>query len=203
MKIDTKQGDHFFFDAGRQGKIFLAFLMVFFVFFGVISEVFKRNIHEELIWLYMTFPIVDEWFFTELLGLSTLQNWNFIGIIPILILFFTCFILTYKEDIYLYGIKHSIWLVPFILVCSVFWYYYIHYWRPSEDATWVPISPFLLLFGSWQGWLNLLILFSINVFGALAGWHVKELVRVYIKKEEALLIKRSGNEEEKEMEEIN
>ncbi|KKN53468.1 hypothetical protein LCGC14_0602160 [marine sediment metagenome] len=200
MKIDTKQEDHFFFDAGRQGKIFLAFLLVFFVFFGIISEVWKRNIREELIWIVATFPFIDEWFFTQVLGLSALQNWNFIGIIPILILFFTCFILTYKEDIYLYGIKHSLWLVPFILGCSVFWYYYIHYWRPSEGATWTPISPFLLLFGSWQGWLNILILFSINLFGALAGWQVKELVRIYIKKEEALLMKRLDSEEEKGIE---
>ena len=203
MKIDTKQEDHFFFDAGRQGKTLLAFLMVFFVFFGVISEAFMRNIHEELIWIYMTFPRVDEWLFIEMLGFSALQDWNFIGIIPILILFFTCFIITYKEDIYLYGIKISIWLVPFILGCSVFWYYYIHYWRISDDATWVPISPFLLLFGSWQGWLNILILFSINLFGALAGWQVKELVRIYIKKEEALLIKKFDNEIKTEMEEIN
>jgi len=203
MKIDTKQGDHFFFDPGRQGKIVLVFLIVFFVFFGLISEVFLRDIYEELIWIVSAFPRVDEWLFVEVLGLSALQNWNFIGIIPILILFITCFILTYKEDIYLYGIKLSMWLVPFILGCSVFWYYYIHYWRPSDNASWVPISPFLLLFGSWQGWLNILILFSINVCGALAGWHVKELVRINIKKEESLFIKRSDNEEEKEIEGIN
>ena len=47
-----------------------------------------------------------------------------------------------------------------------------------------------------------MILFSINLFGALAGWQVKELIRVYIKKEEALFIKRFDNEEEKEIEGI-
>ena len=195
MKLDTKQGDHFFFDAGRQGKLFFAFLAVFFAFFGLISETYQRNINEELIWLFMSFPKVDEWFFIEILGLSNLQNWHFIGIIPILILFFTCFFLTYKEDIYLYGIKHSFWLVPFIIGCSFFWYYYIHYWRPRDDATWVPISPFILLFGSWQGWLNILILFSINLIGAFAGWQLKELVRIYIKKEEPLLIRKFDSEE--------
>ncbi|MHA1883526.1 MAG: hypothetical protein ACXAAI_08270 [Promethearchaeota archaeon] len=197
MKIDTKQGDHFFFDSGRQGKTILAFLLVFFVFFGVISEAYKRNIQEELIWIFMTFPKVDEFLFGELLSLPF-----YIGIIPILILFFVCFIITYKEDIYLYGIKHSLWLVPFILGTSVFWYYYIHYWRPADDATWVPINPFLLLFGTWQGWLNILILFAINLLGALAGWQVKELVRIYIKKEEPLYLKGTEIDEEKEMEGI-
>ena len=192
MKIDTKQGDHFFFDAGRQGKVIIAFLMVFFVFFGMIGDAFKRDIHEELIWIYMTFPKVFS-YNTQLFSVN--QIWIFVGIIPMLILFFICFVLTYKEDIYLYGIKLSLWLVPFILGCSIFWYSYMYYWRPAEDLTWVPINPFLLLFGTWQGWLNILILFLINLSGALAGWHVKELVRIYIKKEESFLIKRSDNEE--------
>ncbi len=204
MKIDNKQGDHFFFNSGKQGKIFLAFLIIFFVFFGIISDAFKREIHEELIWIYMTFPKVFH-YNTQLIDVS--QDWIFVGIIPMLILFFTCFFLTYTEDIYLYGIKHSLWLVPFILGSSVFWYYYLYYWRPSLPpapplVAWVPINPFLLLFGTWQGWLNILILFSINLFGALAGWQVKELIRVYIKKEEALFIKRFDNEEEKEIEGI-
>ena len=201
MRIDTKQEDHFFFDSGRQGKLFLAFLVIFFVFFGIISDAFKRDIHEELIWIYMTFPKVFE-YQTRLFS-NTPQTWIYFGIIPILILFFACFILTYKEDIYLYGIKHSLWLVPFILGCSVFWYYYIYYWRPVEDAAWVPISPFLLLFGTWQGWVNILILFAINLAGAFAGWQVKELVRIYIKKEESFLRKTFDNEEKTEVEKFH
>jgi hypothetical protein len=66
----------------------------------------------------------------------------------------------------------------------------------------VPINPFLLLFGTWQGWLNILILFAINLLGALAGWQVKELVRIYIKKEEPLYLKGTEIDEEKEMEGI-
>lgn len=201
MKIDTKQGDHFFFDLGRQGKLFLGFLFVFFALFGIISEVFKREIHEGLIWLFSAFPRVDEWVFVEILGIPNAQNWFFIGIIPIFILFFTCFILTYKEDIYLYGFKHSLWMVPFIIGCSFFWYSYIHDWRPREDDTWIPTSPFILLFGSWQGWLNIFLLLIVNLTGAFAGWQVKELLRIYVKKEEPLLLKRRDTEEQIKIEE--
>jgi hypothetical protein len=202
VRIDTKQEDHFFFDSGRQGKFFLAILIIFFAFFGVIAEAFKREIHEELIWLYLTFPKVDEWLFSGILQIPNSENWVYFGIIPILILFFTCFILTYKEDIYLYGFKHAIWFVPFIISCSFFWYSYINYWRPSADASWDAISPFILLFGSWQGWVNILILVTINLAGAFTGWQVKELVRIYIKKEESFLGNKLENEEKKEVEKL-
>ncbi|MHA2323805.1 MAG: hypothetical protein ACXACB_00270 [Promethearchaeota archaeon] len=111
--------------------------------------------------------------------------------------------LTYKEDIYLYGIKHSIWMVPFIFGTSIFWYYYIHNWQPSESAILVvfPPSPFTLLFGSWQGWLNILLMFMVTLTGAFVGWQVKELVRIYVKKEEPFLIKKVNMERETKIEE--
>ena len=196
MKIDTKQDDHFFFDSGRQGKFFLALLFVFFVLFGILAQAYKRTIHEELIWLFSAFQRVDRWFFIDILHISGATNWNYIGIIPILILFFTCFILTYKEDIYLYGFKHSFWIVPFIIGSAILWYCYINYWMPRDDATWNPINPFFLYFATWQGWVTILLLFIVNLSGAFAGWQLKELVRIYIKKEDPL-IKKAQQERKK------
>jgi ABC-type dipeptide/oligopeptide/nickel transport system permease component len=197
VKIDTQQDDHFFFDYGKQGRVFIALLVIFFAFFGVISLAWRREIHEELIWLVLAFPKVDEWFFTELLQVPNSENWTYFGFIPILILFLTCFVVTYKEDVYLYGFKLSIWFVPFIIACSFFWYSYIHYWRPRDDASWEAISPFILFFGSWQGWMTMLILFAINLTGAFTGWQVKELIRIYVKKEGATLRGVPENNEEK------
>ncbi|MHA1728241.1 MAG: hypothetical protein ACTSWY_05865 [Promethearchaeota archaeon] len=194
MKIDTNLEDHFFLDSGRQGKILIAFLLIFFVFFGMISEAFKHECQKELIWLWLAFPEVDRWFFTTL-GLPGSENWNYIGIIPIGFLFLTCFFVTYVEDVYLYGFKFALWSVPFIIGCSFFWYSYINFWVPREQVAWGAPSPFILLLGTWEGWLTILILYVINILGAFTGWQVKEFVKIYIKKEDANQIISTENRE--------
>ena len=221
MKIDTELEDHYFWDFGRQGKFFIAVLIIFFGFFGVIQEAHGRWIYEELIWLWKAFPRVDSWIFSgefELVSEETTQ----IGIIPILILFLTCFFITYIEDIYLYGIRLAIWLVPIILGISIFWYYYINIWQngwddPVAAMTWYsweqawdrglttyqwsePPNPFYLLFGFWEGWVNIIILLAINLTGAFFGWQFKEFVRIYIKHEEPLLKLSRGDQNINQME---
>jgi len=87
-------------------------------------------------------------------------------------LFFICFILTYKEDIPHYGIKASLWLVPFIMGQG-----FIFYWIMDnillEKFT---FEPFILQFTHWEGYLNVMILFVINLSGALSGMKIKQFI---------------------------
>jgi hypothetical protein len=208
MKIDTELEDHFFWDFGRQGKFFIAISLVFFGFFGIIQEAYGRLIYEQLIWLWMAFPQVDKWLFSGVFQFIP-EEANFIGIIPVLILFLICFLITYMEDVYLYGIRLSLWLVPIIIGISILWYYYINFWQngwsdpvslltyPTWDNAYIqgltiyewsePPNPFLLLFGHWEGWVNIVIILVINITGSFFGWQFKEIIRIYIKKEEPLL----------------
>lgn len=145
---NLNEKDRVKFDFGKQGGYILAILIIYFVFFGLICSFYGRDINEELIWLY-----------------TTIFEVNF-GT-PALLLFFISLILTYKEDVYHYGIKNSIWLNFFIILFSFFWY-----WTLKGFS----LAPFILLFGSYQGYLTILILIAISLAGALSGWKLKEYV---------------------------
>lgn len=76
------------------------------------------------------------------------------------LLFLVCFGLTYKEDIPLYGIKASIWLVP-LIIAEAFIFYTIMFG--------FSIEPYILQFGSGEGYFNMLILILTVLAGSLSG----------------------------------
>ena len=141
---------HIKIDPGRQGKLFVALIYIFFIFFGVICNLGTqpREINEGIIWLYTVF-------FEVYYGL------------PILLLLICCFLLTYSEDNFHYGMKSSLWLVPIIICFSIFWHWIIYGFS---------VEPFILLFGRYQGYLNIVILFTINFAGAFLGYKIKSIV---------------------------
>ena len=87
---------------------------------------------------------------------------------PFLLLFFVCFWLTYKEDIAHYGIRASLWLIPFI-VFEGFFFYLIMFGFSAE--------PFILQFASIKGYINILILLVINLCGALSGMYLRKYIK--------------------------
>ncbi len=145
---EKKKKDRIKFDLGKQGGYIIAILIIYFIFFGLINSYYGRYINEELIWLYKT---IFEVYFG----------------IPALILFLTCLILTYKEDIYHYGIKNSIWLNFFIFTFAFSWHWIL------KGFSW---NPFILLFLNYQGYLSILVLISISIAGALSGWKIKQYI---------------------------
>jgi hypothetical protein len=85
--------------------------------------------------------------------------------LAIILLFSVSFILTYKEDIPLYGIKASLWLVPVIILQGFFFYIFMFGYS---------IDPFILQFGSGQGYFNILILYLTVLSGSLSGMSLKK-----------------------------
>jgi len=98
---------------------------------------------------------------TNIIYSFTLQGFS------IVLLFFVCFGLTYKEDIPQYGIKASIWMVPLIVALG-FIFYTIMFG--------VSIEPLILQFGSGEGWINILILVLTVLSGSLSGMKIKQKV---------------------------
>ena len=159
MKTDTKfvrTEDHIAINAGKQGSLFISILVILFGYFGVICNhpALLREIETGLIWHFTIW-------FKVYYGL------------PIFILFLTCFILAYKQDIYHYGIKHAFWLVFVILDASILWYWILY------GFSWDPI---ILLLGRWQGYVHLLLLLVINISSAYAGGRFKIWVEAQIAK---------------------
>ncbi|MFX1501050.1 MAG: hypothetical protein ACFFDH_08820, partial [Promethearchaeota archaeon] len=145
-------------DWGRQGGVLLAYAIVLLGYYGIVANIVMVNKYGE----YFSFTEMDR----------TILFWTFktyleTFYLPIILVFLTCFFLTYKEDIPHYGIKASIWLVP-----SIIFEAFIFYWIMFGFS----IEPFIWQFGDWKGYIHILILFAISISGALCGMKIKQVI---------------------------
>jgi len=151
-------------DWGRQGGVILAYIVVLLGYYGIVINI----------------VMVDEWIsLTQQMWISftgmdrTVFFWTYESYVdtfflPLILIFITCFLLTYKEEIPHYGIKASIWLVPLIIV-EAFIFYAIMYG--------FSIEPIFFQFGNWKGYLHIIILFVTTLSGAISGMKVKQLIK--------------------------
>lgn len=189
LNESDKKG-HIKIDWGRQGGVIAGYIIVLLGYYGIVANMVLFDIYGNWISftdlsLFSSLEIIPpggvlptgypyNGFFPEIIFYPgrDILFWSFISylptyFLPALLLFFVCFILTYKEDIPHYGIKASIWLVPF-LIAEGFILYAIMFGFSLE--------PVILKFGSIWGYLDIIILFCIVISGSLAGMKVKKLV---------------------------
>jgi hypothetical protein len=145
-------------DFGRQGGIFLGYVIIILGFYGIIANTVMTDRFNE--WI----PIADM--------NRTLLIWPYLSFTrnlfaPFLLLYIVCFGLTFKEDIPAYGIKASLWLVPIIIVQG-----FIFYWVMFGFS----LEPFVLQFLNLEGYVNILLLYSWALRGSVLGMYVKKLV---------------------------
>jgi len=147
---------------GRQGRVTFAYIIVFLLYYGIIVNLIMFD--EGVNWFsFENIPdIVKSMIFW------TYEFFLVSFMLPCLLLFLVCFWLTYKEDIAHYGIRASLWLVPFIFFEGFFFYLIMFGFS---------LEPFVLQFASIKGYINLLILFGINIFGALSGMYLKNYIK--------------------------
>lgn len=141
-------------DIGRQGNFILASLLIHFVFFGYICNVYYKSIGENILFLYQVM-------------------FNSMSFISALILFFVVFIMVFRENFYEYGIKNSIWLVLIIIIESWIWYFFIVEFN-------IMIIP--LYFTRYESYITILSLLGINLAAAIAGAFAKKKYEEYFKK---------------------
>ncbi|MFX1320323.1 MAG: hypothetical protein ACFFAQ_01645 [Promethearchaeota archaeon] len=129
-------------ELGRQGNLIFAILMSYFFFFGYICNEYKKSIGERLLFIYQVL-------------------FSPRSILALILLIVIVFIMAYREKFKEYGIRNSFWLSFIIIGLSFIWYWIIY----SFDI--MIIGKF---FTSYEGYLTIFSLLSINMFTAiLAG----------------------------------
>ncbi len=149
---------HIKIDWGRQGGVILAYIVVLLGYYGIIANTMMTDSLGD----WISFVDMDK---TILFWTYTTYIRNFF--LPALLLFFVCFLLTYKEDIPHYGIKASIWLVP-LVIAEGFIFYAIMFGFSSE--------PIILKFTRIEGYLDIIIIFGVAISGAVCGMKTKQFV---------------------------
>ena len=147
-------------DFGRQGNFILALLLLHFVFFGYICNIYEKAIGEKVLFLYQTF--IDP-----------------IAILSGILLFGIVFIMVLRENFFEYGIRNSIWLIPFIIVMSWIWYWFIN----GFDIFMIGFY-----FTRFETYVNILVLLGINLLSALLAAITKESYARFIKRSKEIEI---------------
>jgi len=154
--FNEKEKGYFKIEWGRQGGVILGYIVVLLGYYGIIANT-------------VMFDQYGYWIsFTEMdksLLIFTYQTYFQSFFLPALLLLLVSFLLSYKEETPQYGIKASIWIVP-LLIAQGFLFYFIMFG--------FSIEPFILQFASIEGYLNVLILYGLVIFGSVSGMKLKQ-----------------------------
>lgn len=169
MNLEKRKG-HVKLIMKNQGGWLIGFLVIFFLYFGVMANIlmYEQTVFETVFGKVILQSQIHKSEWTE----GHLLIWSYLTylrtfFLPPLILFITCLILTYRQSNPHYGIKSSMWYVPIIICLSFLWHWYLFG---------LSITPFVLQFGTVQGYINIIILYSLNFSGALVGMKLKQYV---------------------------
>jgi len=133
-------------EVSRQANFILAILLIHFVFFGYLSNIFQKDIGEKILYLYQIF--IDP--------RSSLS---------IIILFVIVFVMVLREKFFEYGIRNSIWLTPIIIGQSFMWSWIMY----GFDVT--IIGEF---FTRYEGYVTILSILGLNLFTAILAAILKQ-----------------------------
>jgi len=153
---NEKEKGYFKVDWGRQGGLIVGYIVVLLGYYGIIANT-------------IMFDQYGQWIsFTEMnksILIYTYQSYIQSLFFPALLLLLVSFLLTYKEDVPQYGIKASIWIVPFLIIEGFVFYYIMHGFS---------MEPFILQFTTLEGYINILILYGLLLSGSISGMKLKQ-----------------------------
>ena len=161
LSIWWKASDKYEIDLGRQGTFIVAILMIHFIFFGFIANVYGKSVGEDILFLYKVL-------FSPQSFLSTF--------ILIAIIFFVVL----RETFFEYGIRNSIMLTPIIIGMSWIWYWFID----GFDITLI-----LLFFTKVEAYLTIVSILGVNFSSAIIASILKQMYKEFIESSKEIIIK--------------
>ncbi len=124
----------------RQTNFILALLLIHFVFFGYLSNVYEKSIGEGVLFLYQVIFHPESFYASIILAAIV-------------------FLMAFRERFFEYGIRNSIWLIPFIIIQSWIWYWFI-----IENFD---ISVIWTYFLRIESYITILTLLGVNILSAI------------------------------------
>lgn len=155
-----KANDKFQIDMARQGNFIVALLMVHFIFYGFIANVYGKSIGEDILFTYKILFSPRSWF-------------------SIFILIVIVFFLVLRETFFEYGIRNSIMLTPFIVGMSWIWYWFII----DFDIAVIP-----LYFIRFEAYLTIISILGVNFITAIIASILKQMYKELIKTSKEIII---------------
>ena len=150
-------------EVSRQANFILALILIHFLFFGSLSNIYRKSIGERLVFLHQVM----------------FDPQSFISFI---FLFMIVFLIVFREHFFEYGIRNSIWLVPFIIVESWLWYWYIN-WHITQGDFYSYMSDISnlefigMFFTRIEGYITILSLLGTVLLSAFLAAVVKEKIK--------------------------
>ena len=145
--------------------LILAIVLLYFLFFGYISNATGKNVGMQLIFLYQVL-------------------FNPTTFLSFIILFAIVFIMASREKFFEYAIRNSIWLIPIIMIESWFWYFFIFY--DLRTDIWIQFGYLFAAIGQFfiniEGYITIISLLATNLFAAILASIAKEKYNLRIKK---------------------
>lgn len=142
-------------DFARQTNFILALLLIHFAFFGYLSNVYQKTIGDGVLFLYQVLFHPESY-------------------LSAIILVLIVFIMVFREHFFEYGIRNSIWLIPFIIVQSWIWYWFI-----IEDFDIGIIGAYFLRI---ESYITILTLLGLNLATAIVASIAREKYNAFLKR---------------------
>lgn len=146
----------------RQGNFILSLMLIHFIFFGYLSNRYRKSIGNQILYLYQVL-------------------FNPYSFVSLIILFIIVFTMVFREKFFEYGIRNSIWLTPFIIGQSWFWYIFVNYKLDIFNQ----IGRF---FTSYEGYLTIFSILSVNLLAAILAVYTRSIYNEYFKKIEEIQV---------------
>ena len=141
-------------DKTKVGKFIICLLVVHFLFFGTIANIYGKEVGDKVLFVFKSFFSASSWY-------------------TLFILIIILIGIAFSEDFLVDGVKICLRIVPFIIISSIMWHMINGFGNFDVVWYWKILNPIIAYFVSWEGYVNIIILLIISVGSSILGGFLK------------------------------